>query len=120
MLRDKSLITALQACKSLAHLYVSFDYQWTDEEEQSLNCSIPVSGFRNLTSLELYNIGGREADEIEGISAALSSSPHLRKLGLGLGWRADCEGTPESCSSEVKATFCLISAHDTMLWESHL
>ncbi|PVH77306.1 hypothetical protein DL98DRAFT_656853 [Cadophora sp. DSE1049] len=95
MLRDKTLITALQSCKSLAHLYVSFDYQWTDEEEQSLNCSIPVSGFHNLTSLELYNIGGKEADEIKGITAALGSSPHLKKLGLGLGWRADCEGTPE-------------------------
>ncbi|KAH7403117.1 hypothetical protein BKA64DRAFT_441460 [Cadophora sp. MPI-SDFR-AT-0126] len=95
MLRDKTLITTLQSCKSLAHLYVSFEFQSTNDEEHALNCSFPVSGFGNLTSLELYNIGGREADEINGITAALSSSPHLKKLGLGLGWNVDCEGIPE-------------------------
>ncbi|KAH7336582.1 hypothetical protein BKA65DRAFT_506760 [Rhexocercosporidium sp. MPI-PUGE-AT-0058] len=95
MLRNKTLIDALKSRTLLSHLYVSFDYQWTDEEEQSLNCSIPLAGFRNLTSLELYNIGGKEVDEIQGITQALSSSPHLRKLGLGLGWRTDCEGIPE-------------------------
>lgn len=64
-------------------------------EGQSLNFSIPVRRFHNLTLLELHNIGRKEADDIRGIAAALSSSPHLRKLGLGLGWRAGCEGTPE-------------------------
>ncbi|KAK0128119.1 hypothetical protein ONS95_000102 [Cadophora gregata] len=95
MLRDKTLINALLSCKSLAHLYISFDYQWTDEEEESLNCFFPVAEFRNLTSLELYHIGGNEAEEIKGITAALSSSPHLKTLGLGRGWRCDCDGTPE-------------------------
>ncbi|KAH7317305.1 hypothetical protein BKA65DRAFT_365633, partial [Rhexocercosporidium sp. MPI-PUGE-AT-0058] len=92
VLRNKAFIDALQSCKLLSHLYVFFDCQWNNDEEESLNCSIPLGGFRNLITLELYHIGGNEAEEVKDITTALSYSPHLGKLSLGFGWRIGCEG----------------------------
>jgi hypothetical protein len=60
------------------------------------NCVMPLTGFKNLTSLELYNFyGAQEEPLINEIVSLLSRCPQLKKLGLGLASDSDVTGNPE-------------------------
>ena len=66
-----------------------------DVSPQYYNCSIPLTGFGNLTSLEIFNVFGKQDTLVEDISSLLARSPSLNCLGLGLACCGDWERVPE-------------------------
>lgn len=95
MLRNKNFLNALKNCETLQHLSIQFASQHLDDNTTACNCSMPLNGFRNLTSLELYQFYGNETQLINDIADVLSNCPRLKKLGLGMACDYDCDGAPE-------------------------
>ena len=95
ILRNEKFLTTLKGCKTLSKLSIQWRGQYEYDDVEEPHCSIPLTGFRNLTSLELYELSGIEDGLIRDISRVLSSSPYLKKLGLGLAYECDAGGTPE-------------------------
>jgi hypothetical protein len=95
MLRNRNFLNALKNCETLQHLSIQFASQHLEDNTAACNCSMPLNGFRNLTSLELYQFYGNETQLINDIAGVLSDCPRLKKLGLGMACDYDCDDAPE-------------------------
>jgi hypothetical protein len=95
MLRDTNILNALKNCETLQDLSIEFASQHLEDNTAAFNCSMPLNGFRNLASLELYQFYGNETQLINDIAGVLSDCPRLKKLGLGMACDYDCDDLPE-------------------------
>jgi len=95
MLRNKNFLNALKNCETLQDLSIQFASELLEDNTAACNCSMPLNGFRNLTSLELYQFYGNETRLINDIADVLSDCPRLKRLGLGMACDYDCGGAPE-------------------------
>ncbi len=96
MLRDPELLHALKTSSTIKDVSILFASQYLDDPEDAMNCSIPLEGFKNLTSLELYNFFGNPESLIPDLVDALGECPGLKTLGLSSGCDYDCENLPEA------------------------
>ena len=96
MLRDTELLRALKTSPTIKDVSILFASQYLDNPEDALNCSVPLEGFKNLTSLELYNFFGNDESLITDLVDVLEECPGLKTLGLSCGCDYDCENLPES------------------------
>jgi hypothetical protein len=53
-----------------------------DDSVAVYNCYFPLKGFRNLTSLELYEFYADHGSVVKDLASCLCDSPSLKKLGL--------------------------------------
>ena len=95
ILRNKTLLQALKAAPKLERLVITYESIFDEDDPASYNCSVPLAGFCNLTTLEVYNIFGVKDRLVEDFTTVLSSCPGLKTLGIGLASNADWERNPE-------------------------
>ena len=105
MLRDPDLLFALKNSRKLRNLSIQFSSMYLEDRHAAFNCSIPLKGFRNLISLELYELYGDETRLQNDIAGVLSACPNLKMLGLGLACDYDCEVMPEVVILEGECEF---------------
>jgi hypothetical protein len=105
MLQNRELLEALKQSSTIKGVSILFASQYLDDPEDAFNCSIPLAGFKNLTSLELYNFYGNLDTLVEDIADALGECPCLKTLGLGWGCAYDCEDLPEALLIDEELTF---------------
>jgi hypothetical protein len=86
---DAEIMRPLKSCQTLKSLLIQFESLWPGDKILADKCWIALEGFRNLTSLELYNFHGTESHLIKEITGVLVNSPNLKTLGLGL--LCDCD-----------------------------
>jgi hypothetical protein len=96
MLRDTELLHALKTSSTIKDISILFASQFLFDPEDATNCSIPLEGFKNLTSLELYNFFGDPDSLIPDLVDALGECPGLKTLGLSWACDYDCETSPEA------------------------
>ncbi|PMD38563.1 hypothetical protein L207DRAFT_568185 [Hyaloscypha variabilis F] len=95
MLRNRRLLRALKQSSTIKNVSILFASQYLDDPDDALRCSIPLDGFKNLTSLELYNFFGEPDPLIHDIANVLAECPDLKTLGLGFACDFDCYNSPE-------------------------
>ena len=95
MLRYPKFLGFLKNIESLERLWIQFSGQWLEDRDTGRHCYMPLEGFRNISSLELYNFYGDEADLIDDVSNVLKDCPNLKTLGLGLACECRAEMQPE-------------------------
>jgi hypothetical protein len=95
----------LKESQTLKHVSILFASQWLDDPVAATNCFIPLKGFSNLTSLELYHFYGDQERISKDLVSALGDSPHLQKLGLALACDCDCDEFPEAVIVEDEIDF---------------
>ncbi|KAK0115629.1 hypothetical protein ONS95_000101 [Cadophora gregata] len=84
LLRNPDLLDCLKSRKSLRNVAIQFCAANCTETVDGLeNCSTTLQGFKNLTSLELYNFYGDCKAILKDIANTLAECPCLKKLGLG-------------------------------------
>lgn len=96
MLRDPELLHALKTSSTIKDVSILFESPYLDDPADGMNCSIPLEGFKNLTSLELYNFFGNPDSLIPDLVDVLEKCPRLKTLGLSWGCDYDCETLPEA------------------------
>lgn len=93
MMQNYNLLAALKRCKNLRFLSVSLQDPYIDNafgSEWEADYTIQLKGFRNLTSLELYNIwtppqNQQRLDRLcRNLVETFIDNPQLRKLGLAM------------------------------------
>lgn len=82
ILRNPDLLVALKSTQTLRNIFIQYGPLITDPVAVR-KCHIPLNGFRNLTSLELYDFYRDHDRLVKEIAKALCDSPLLKKLGLG-------------------------------------
>jgi len=73
----------LKGTQTLKNVCIHFGAQFIDDLIAVRRCYIPLRGFRNLTSLELYDFYREHDYVVKDIATFLCESPFLKKLGLG-------------------------------------
>jgi hypothetical protein len=96
ILRNTRFLGALKKCQNLRKLSLQFPVQYLDDRVAAQNNFIPLKGFNNLTSLELYQFYGDEARLAKDIAGVLHQNLALRTLGLGLACDCDIDTFPEA------------------------
>lgn len=96
ILKNKTLLKALKAAPKLEKLCVDFETLLGEDDPILIKSSLSLTGFSKLTSLELYNLSGKQVELVEDLSAVLVRSPSLKTLGLGLACHAEWDIFPES------------------------
>ena len=96
ILRNTRFLGALKKCRNLRKLSLQFPVQYLDDRVAAQNNFIPLKGFNNLTSLELYQFYGDEARLAKDIAGVLHQNLALRTLGLGLACDCDIDTFPEA------------------------
>ena len=96
MLRHKQLLRILKQSSTLKEISILFASQYLDESRGASRCFFSLHGFRNLTSLELYNFYGEPDGLIVDIVGALARFPGLKTLGLSFACDFDCYDLPEA------------------------
>jgi hypothetical protein len=81
----------LKNTQTLSNIFIQFGPLICDPVVDK--CHIPLKGFRNLSSLELYDLYRDHDRLVTEIANALCDSPFLKKLGLGFAceWASDDE-----------------------------
>ena len=92
ILRNPEFLSSLKNVPTLRHLSVIFTRLENDDQIAACNCSIQLSSFKNLNSLELYNFFGNRAGLMEDMVYVLRERPGLKVLGLGMAYEQDFEG----------------------------
>lgn len=108
ILRDDDVLAKLRNLPLLKHILIQFTSAFLDDDPNiAVKCWIPLRPFTNLISLELYQFYGLEFDVLaKEIAQALSQSPNLRKLGLGIACNIKAEDLPpEIYIIEHRGTF---------------
>lgn len=95
ILSQERLLKALMDHPTLTSLSIQFASQGILEGALGLHCWMPLFGFKNLTSLELYHFYDRALDAIRSIARLLGDNQGIRKLGLAIGCETDVSGIPE-------------------------
>jgi hypothetical protein len=84
MLRNPELLRALKQSPIIKNVSIVFPSQHLEDLFAASNCSIPLDGFVNLTSLQLFNLYGAFDALAKDIAAFLGRCPSLKSLGLGI------------------------------------
>jgi hypothetical protein len=105
MLSDPELLRTLKNRQTLKNLSIMFESQWLEDQFLAEKCFMPLKGFRNLTSLELYNFYGNETRLVRDVVNVLVDCPNLKALGLGLLCDCDTELLPEIVILEGECEF---------------
>jgi hypothetical protein len=79
----------LKSIPTLREIFISFGAIICDDSDYIYNCWASLNGFRNLTSLEIYDFYGNHTLLIRDIVHVLRDSPCLTKLGLGFAVEMD-------------------------------
>ncbi|KAH6673259.1 hypothetical protein B0J14DRAFT_592862 [Halenospora varia] len=92
MLQDSMLLRTLKNAELLENLSISFSGHWLDDPASAARCCfIPLKGFQNLKSLELYDCYGNLSQMAVKIAILLADCPSLKTLGLGISTECDLE-----------------------------
>jgi hypothetical protein len=83
ILRNANLLLVLKGTQTLKHVCIQFGAQFVDDPVAVSRSYVPLRGFRNLTSLELYDFYRDHNYLVKDIAYFLCDSPFLMKLGLG-------------------------------------
>lgn len=105
ILSTPSVLEKLKDLPLLEHVSIQFAGSYLEDYERALRCFIPLKGFRNLASLELYQFYGKENVLLKQLSRALKESPNLKKLGLGLATDCNCDAYPETYILQHRGRF---------------
>ncbi|CZR54088.1 uncharacterized protein PAC_03971 [Phialocephala subalpina] len=87
IIQSEELLTTLATCPKFLHLAATFWHVNPDQfhaPAHGIRSYIPIKGFRNLKSLEIYQF--RQADDnvfISELVQTLYNCPQLKKLGVG-------------------------------------
>jgi len=95
MLRHEQLLQTLKQSSTLKHVSILFTSQYLGALQDAARCFFSLTGFKNLTSLELYNFYGEQDPLVLDIAGALARCPGLRTLGLSFACDIDCDNSPE-------------------------
>jgi len=95
MLSDPELLRMLKNSQTLRSLSILFESRSLEMLQDAEKCFMPLKGFRNLTSLELYNFYGTETQHVKDLANVLIDCTNLKTLGLGLLCDCDIQITPE-------------------------
>lgn len=95
MLSDPELLRTLKNSPTLRSLSILFESRSLEMLQDAEKCFMPLKGFRNLTSLELYNFYGNETQLVKELAKVLIDCSNLTTLGLGLLCDCDVQITPE-------------------------
>lgn len=95
ILRDQQFVAAIKNIKGLRKLHLQFPNIFLESGVSWYELYVPLTGIRNLTSLELYNFGADTGWIIKDLAKALSNCPDLKVLGLGRASNAIDDGSPE-------------------------
>lgn len=76
------MLHALKTIVTLKNICIQFGAQFVDDPVAANNCYFPLTGFRNLTSLELYDFYSNHDYVLKDMAHVLRDSPFLKKLGL--------------------------------------
>jgi hypothetical protein len=90
ILRNPGLLRTLKGCQTLRNLSLQFASLTLDDPIAAQNCFTSLIGFRNLASLELYQLYGDEKCITTEVALVVSECPGLKILGLG--WACEFEG----------------------------
>jgi hypothetical protein len=84
----------LKSTASLQDVSIVFADEEIMDYTAACRCWIPLHGFKNLASLELYNFYGNFPSLIEDLVNVLADCPELKVLGLGMQRNVEFETTP--------------------------
>lgn len=99
ILRDSKLLKVIKNIKTLKNIWIQFGAPSLSEDTDislARRCHISFRGFRNLTSLEFYNICAPHERLAKEIASVLGLSQQLKYLGIGLACDSDYETIPET------------------------
>jgi hypothetical protein len=82
ILRNSDLLRVLKGTQTLKNVRIHFGAIFIDDLVTVRKCYIPLRGFRNLTSLELYDFYKEHDYVVKDVATFLCESPFLKKLGL--------------------------------------
>ncbi|KAE9368859.1 hypothetical protein N431DRAFT_470543 [Stipitochalara longipes BDJ] len=105
MLHNRQLLRALKQSSTIKDVSILFASQYLDDPTDAQRCFIPLKGFKNLTSLELYNFYGDLDRLVLDIAGVLAECPGLKTLGLGFACNFDCDAPPEILFYEDETDF---------------
>jgi hypothetical protein len=105
ILRNPRLLRTLKGCQTLRNLSLQFATQYLEDRNAAQNCFTSLIGFRNLASLELYQLYGDEKCITMEVALVVSECPGLKILGLGWACEFDCSRLPEVLVSEDGSQF---------------
>jgi hypothetical protein len=84
----------LKSAPSLQDVSIVFADEEIMDYTAACRCWIPLHGFKNLASLELYNFYGNFPSLIEDLVNVLADCPELKVLGLGMQYDDGVENPP--------------------------
>jgi hypothetical protein len=105
IIKDAAVVKALKNCKSLKNVSIQFSSHYLEDRRTAHHCWIPLEGFRDLTSLELFSFYGSKPKLVDDLASLLCSCPGLKTLGLGMACDFDCEELPETLIIEDEDYF---------------
>jgi len=106
ILRNHHMMERLRDLPLLRHLVIHFSVGYLKDPDDAIKCWIPVGGFKNLTSLELYQCYNKDVNLLtKELAQAFIQCPKLKKLALGTSCGARAETTPETWAIEHKGSF---------------
>lgn len=95
ILKNKELLAALKGSPNLRNLFIQFADQYFSDSVSAMKCNTKLKGFKNLTSLELYQFYDEESQLVKNIANVLWDCPGLKKLGLGMACEFYYDAYPE-------------------------
>jgi hypothetical protein len=106
MITDQGLFKVLKESETIKHITLRATYAWLQDRYPARNCTVPLKGFRNLTSLELYHFFYDDKSRVvEDLASTLADSPHLQTLGLGMACNSNSDLNPEVIVVEDELDF---------------
>jgi hypothetical protein len=94
ILHHYDLLHTLKSIQTLRYISIHFAPYFIEDPIEIANCYVPLKGFRNLTSLELYDFYKEYQGIIKDIGTVLCESSFLKKLALGCA--VDCHHRDEA------------------------
>lgn len=102
---NEELLATAKSCSNLRNIFIQFTDIFLDDPDNAIKCNIPLKGFRNLVSLQLFQFFGEEPQLVKNIVGVLRDCPALKTLGLGLSCEFDCDQIPEILSASGDCDF---------------
>jgi len=96
MIREWEIVETLKKSRSIKHITLRFAYNWGLDRQPAITCTVPLKGFRNLASLEMYHFFYDDKVRLlRDLASTLAYSPHLQTLGLGMACTLKYFKTPD-------------------------
>ncbi|KAE9378854.1 hypothetical protein N431DRAFT_396731 [Stipitochalara longipes BDJ] len=106
IITDPGLFEILKESKTIKHIELRVANTWLPSRYPATNCTMPLNGFRNLTSLELYHFFYDDKVRVlEDLASTLADSPHLQNFGLGMACNFNSDLNPEVIMVEDELDF---------------